>query len=522
MAIRMNRREVLKSMAAGTSTLALGASLPAAEKPKRPTNVLVIHTDQHRLDCLGAYGHPDIETPHIDRLAADGVRYENSFCPFPVCTPSRYSLLSGLYVHEHRGWNNRSTLAPEIDTFPRVLRAAGYKTKAVGKMHFLPTYLDVGFDELQLAEQDGPGRWDDDYHRYLMERGLVDRNDLEDQRSEYRKRASKQYWDTCGAMVSNLPEEHHATTWIGNRAVETLDGWQADRGQLLMVGFIKPHHPFDPPAPWHEMYDPAKLTVLPGWTEECLKRDINLQRGYFPNDQLTEKKLRLAMAYYYATISQIDFHVGRMIASLQKKGLYDNTLIVFTSDHGEFLGFHHLLLKGNYMYDPLVKVPLIVKHPGNSRAGEASRDLVTNVDVAPTICRAAGCQLGARMHGRDLAANKPAPKLAFSETGRAQAMVRSHTRKLIATDGRHPDLFFDLEKDPLEMKNVHDEPAYQSEVKEFRQALAEWRPADTNFTRYADQNAPQIKQPNVPPQDLSHRDAIIEYYKKKMDAEQAT
>lgn len=174
-------------------------------------NVLVLHVDQLRIDCLGAYGNPDVKTPHIDHLASDGVRYTNSFCAFPVCTPSRYSLLSGRYVHEHGGWDNRSTLSPKIATFPRVFRAAGYRTKAVGKMHFTPTYLDAGFDELLLAEQDGPGRWDDDYHRYLMRLGLVDRNDLEGQRAEYRRDAPQEYWDQLHAMVSNLPEAHHST-----------------------------------------------------------------------------------------------------------------------------------------------------------------------------------------------------------------------------------------------------------------------------------------------------------------------
>ena len=118
---------------------------------RRP-NVLILHVDQLRFDCLGIYGNPDVKTPNIDRLASDGVRYVNSFCAFPVCTPSRYSLLSGRYVHEHAGWDNRSTLSPKIATFPRIFRAAGYRTKAVGKMHFTPTYLDVGFDELMLAE----------------------------------------------------------------------------------------------------------------------------------------------------------------------------------------------------------------------------------------------------------------------------------------------------------------------------------------------------------------------------------
>jgi arylsulfatase A-like enzyme len=127
-------------------------------------NILILHADQHRYDCLGAYGNPNVQTPSIDALAADGIRFENSFCPFPVCTPSRYSLLSSQYVRQHLGWTNHCTVPPGIPTFPRLLRDAGYRTKAVGKMHFTPTYLDVGFEEMLLAEQDGPGRFDDDYH----------------------------------------------------------------------------------------------------------------------------------------------------------------------------------------------------------------------------------------------------------------------------------------------------------------------------------------------------------------------
>ena len=145
--------------------------------------------------------------------------------------------------------------------------------------------------------------------------------------------------------------------------METVRSWDARESHLLMVGFIKPHHPFDPPAPWHAMYDPKELSILPGWTAKPLALDLDFSRGYFPNARLTEKDLRRVMAYYYATISQIDHHVGRLIALLKEKGLYDNTLIVFTADHGEYLGYHHLLLKGNHMYDPLVKVPLVIKWP---------------------------------------------------------------------------------------------------------------------------------------------------------------
>jgi arylsulfatase len=492
---------------------ALTAAPPDAERP----NVLILHVDQLRFDCLGACGNPDVKTPNIDRLAADGVRYTNSFCSFPVCTPSRYSLLSGRYVHDHAGWDNRSTLAPEIATFPRIFRAAGYSTKAVGKMHFTPTYLDVGFDELLLAEQDGPGRWDDDYHRYLMRLGLVDRNDLEDQVAEYRRRAPQEYWDRVGAIVSNLPEAYHSTTWIADRAVEAVRSWDSGKRHLLMVGFIKPHHPFDPPAPWHTMYDPQKLTILPGWTEKTPEHDLRFSRGYFPNDELTESSLRRAMAYYYATISQIDHHVGRLTALLKERGLYDGTLIVFTADHGEYLGYHHMLLKGNHMYDPLVKVPLVIKWPGQRRAGQVSERLVSNIDLAPTLCRAAGLTPSAEMPGEDLGADLPGREIVFCEYGPNHAMARTRSQKLILNvKAPQQSLLFDLQADPLEMRNLFESPEAQDEIRRLSEAISAWRPRDMP-KRYVDPQAPQIHGPNVPPPGLEHRQPIMDYYRAKMD-----
>ena len=489
---------------------------PASARP----HILIIHVDQHRADCIGAYGNSDVKTPQIDQIARDGVLYQNSFCPYPVCTPSRYSLLSGRFVHDHGGWNNRSTLLPRIATFPKILRAAGYRTAAVGKMHFHPTYLDVGFDHMTLAEQDGPGRWDDDYHRYLMQNGLVDRNDLEDQRAEYRRLAPQSYWDTCGALVSNLPEQHHSTTWIADRALETLAAWESDGPSLLMVGFIKPHHPFDPPSPWQEMYDAERLTLLPGWIDQSLPRDLDFSRGYFPNAELTEAKVRRVMAYYYATISQIDHHVGRMIESLKAKGLYDRTLILYTADHGDYVGFHHMLLKGNYMYDPLVRVPLMIKWPKSARAGTVSQEMVSNIDLAPTLCRAAGCLPAPEMKGRDLHAGPEGERLVFAEhiMGR-EIMVRSRTRKLILAAPQKENLFFDLERDPLEMNNLVGSPEYRDEIQRLENALIAWRCKDPAPKATLDLAAPQIDQPNVLPPDGRHREVIIKYYKSKMQAE---
>ncbi|HOH31532.1 MAG TPA: sulfatase-like hydrolase/transferase, partial [Candidatus Hydrogenedentes bacterium] len=448
------------------------------------------------------------------------MRFENSFCPYPVCTPSRYSLLSGRYVHEHRGSNNHCTLAPDIATFPRLLRDAGYKTRSVGKMHFTPTYLDVGFEEMCLAEQDGPGRWDDDYHRALMREGLVDFNDLEDQRDEYRTRARQEYGDAFGALPSNLPEAWHTTTWIGDRAAEALEGWTGG-GNLLMAGFVKPHHPFDPPKLWQDAYDPDKLTLLPGWTETCFEHDLNLHRGYFPHEKLTESALRRIMAYYYATIEQIDAQVGRMVAILKRKGLYDTTMILYTSDHGEYMGFHHMLLKGNHMYDPLAKVPLLIKYPESAPgiAGEKRRGisnaLVTNLDVAPTVLFQAGIPPADIMRGNNLAAPGPEREMVFCECGRGRVMSRTRTHKLLLDQVRNEALFFDLEADPLEMKDLSSDRDNRAEMRRHRKAIKEWRPFEQMPEPYLDENAPVIDRPNVPPRDLSHRPGIIAYYEKR-------
>jgi arylsulfatase len=468
--------------------------------PNRP-NILILHADQHRYDCLGAYGNPDVQTPNIDALAADGVRYNNSFCPFPVCTPSRYSLLSSQYVRQHLGWTNHCTLPPAIPTFPRVLRDAGYRTTAVGKMHFTPTYLDVGFETMLLAEQDGPGRFDDDYHRWLHEEGLVDGIDLMDQRQEYRDVAPAGYWDSVGALTSDLDEAHHSTTWIADRAMDTLEGWeQADAssgGHLLMVGFIKPHHPFDPPEPWNELYDPAALTLLPGWSDAPLPADVARNAGYFPHVELTEAKLRRAMAYYYATISQIDHHVGRMVELLKRRGLYQNTLIVYTSDHGDYMGFHHLLLKGGPMYDPLVKVPLIVKLPGHTRAGEISDELVTNLDVAPTLLEAAGCALPGAMQGLDLQDQSVMQSRThvFSENWAGQEiMVRSDREKLLWCQNPDQSQFFDLSEDPLETHNRLLDPACADSVAALKERLLEWATFTARTQTYLDYTAPVVNE----------------------------
>ena len=206
-----------------------------------------------------------------------------------------------------------------------------------------------------------------------------------------------------------------------------------------------------------------------------------------------------------------------MTELLKQKGIYDNTLIIYTADHGDFMGFHHMLLKGNYMYDPVVKVPLIVKWPGNRYAGTVSQRMVNNIDIAPTICREAGCSPGGRMHRHALQDQNSGHDLIFAEARAGQqVMARSRNRKLILAPPGHENLFFDLDKDPQEMNNLYDSPRYRDDISTLKAALSAWRSKEARPRAYLDHNAPRISQPNVPPHDLSHREAIIRYYREKM------
>jgi arylsulfatase A-like enzyme len=479
-------------------------------------NILVIQADQHRYDCLGCTGNPDVRTPNIDAIAHDGTIFESAFCPYPVCTPSRFSFLTGLYVHQHMAWSNHCTIPAGLQTFPKVLREAGYKTKAVGKMHFSPTYLDVGFDEMLLAEQHGAGRLDDDYHRYLREHDLIDEIDLIDQEREYRGRAPQTYTDSLGAMVSNLDEEHHVTTWVGQHAVDTLEQWEGG-SNLLMASFVPPHHPYVPPAPWHEMYDPAVLKLLPGYAEHADQDDLLYSRGFFPHDQWSESQLRRVMAYYYASISQIDHWVGQMIDTLRANGLYDDTVIVYNSDHGEYLGYRHMIGKNNRMYEPLIRVPTIIKFASEREADRRSGELVNTTDLAPTVLASAGCEVPGDMAGRNLSEDDEGRSVVFAESSRGREyMARSETRKLLLCEDDAFTCFFDLETDPYETTNLIKDARYQDDIQKLKDALSRWILFESQTPVHLDESAKICDGDNVHTGSEETRQEMAEYMRAKI------
>lgn len=468
---------------------------------KRP-NILLLHADQHRWDCLGCYGNPDVKTPSIDGLAAEGSRYTNHFTVYPVCTPSRYSLLCGQYVHQHTGWTNQSTLPAGTATFPELLRRAGWHTTAVGKMHFTPTYLDVGFERMILAEQNGDGRFEDDYHTYLMEQGRIDAIDLTDQVDEHRLRAGQSYYDHFGAFESDLPEELHSTSWITRQALKELESWDPQGGNLLMVGYIKPHHPFDPPAPYSTMYDPASLQIPPGYIPEVPQKDFENHHGFFDHRTLTEERLRRIVAMYYGTITQIDDGIGEILSLLKEKGMYEDTMIIYTSDHGEYLGYHHMLLKGNYLYDPLARIPLIIKYPKGMESAPTDGRMSENIDLGATILSVCGVRPADGMYGMDLRGGEQRT-YAFSEGQYGTDarpcigyMIRSERYKLIVSGSMEEAMFFDLERDPLELRDEIENPAYAEEIRLHREELIRRVLFSSLGRNHLDPQAPQRRDPS--------------------------
>ena len=297
-----------------------------AERP----NLLLIMTDQQRGDALGCAGNPHIHTPYLDALAASGIRFERAYTESPECVPARALLLSGQWGHRTGVLGNGQSLSPEAPTFVHRLGQVGYRTQAIGKMHFKPIRASHGFDRLELSEEIPWGSWEgDDYLTFLRRSGYGHVDEPYGIRHEY-------YYHP---QVSQLPVELHGTTWTAERAIDFIlhapsDPW------FLCVSFVKPHPPFDPAIPFLTLYDPEQLP-LPIRSDGPEGWELARAQTYSKWMESTDDNLaRLIKAAYYACITQIDEQIGRIMRALSGSGARSSTLVLFTSDHGELMGDH--------------------------------------------------------------------------------------------------------------------------------------------------------------------------------------
>ena len=422
-------------------------------------NVLLIFVDQMRFDAIGAMGNAVIKTPNLDRLCAMGTVFSSAYSPSPVCVPARCSLHYGQYPSTSGCYENNFPMPTGQPSFMEVLSDEGYTTCGIGKCHFTPDlYAMRGFQKRLVMEEIVDNPMDDDYLKFLFDKGFGHITDPHGARGEM-------YYVP---QLAQMPAKYHPTQWIGDRSVEFIDG-QKDCGKpwFLFSSFVHPHPPFVPPAPWHKLYR-APLMPLPKVPQDWQSLLIHINRVQnrykFRDQGIDNNLLRCIKAYYYACVSFIDHQIGRIFDTLEASGQLDNTLIIFTADHGEHLGDRNCFGKRS-MHDSAARIPMIAAMKGRFEPGKVCSRPVSLVDVAPTILAAASLEGKMMIDGinlADIAAGRREREFVFSEYAYGEnsvCMAVSDRWKYFYSvpDGR--GLFFDRKCDPDETRNLADCPA---------------------------------------------------------------
>jgi arylsulfatase A-like enzyme len=445
-----------------------------------------------RFDTIGALGNAHISTPNLDRLVARGTAFTRAYTQNPVCTPSRASFLTGRYPAAHRVYRNGvESFPPDEVLVTKLLADAGYDCGLVGKLHLsTATKREVrpedGYRVFQWSHNPMTGEADayNAYHRWLREEKGADPDTLFDAQR--------------GFLGAGVPEALHQTTWCAEMAIRFIEE-PRECPWLLSVNPYDPHPPFDPPQSYLDRYDPEALppplfhpsdlerqpqfarvrsqtvTAANPLVEEDGGEDYASQseRGFRPPASYDGRKVKAA---YYAMIELLDTQIGRILDALEASGQAANTLIVFTSDHGELLGDHGLLYKGCRFFEGLTHVPLILAWPGHIREGLHAEGLAELVDIAPTLLEAAGLEVPGRMQGASLLPiatgaappdrHKPLVICDFNDSvgyspvpDRTQATMTFDGRwKLVLYHSHGIGELFDLETDPGEFDNLFGRP----------------------------------------------------------------
>lgn len=478
-------------------------------------NVLLITTDQQKATTIGAYGDPLGATPSLDRLAAAGTVYTRCRTQNPFCQPARATILTGTYPSTHGVIRNGIDLPDDAtaDSLAEHLAKAGVATALFGKAHFASYFPEYptgriesvpdsalvapdwhgpyfGFEHVELltdvhnirrAPHLGQWSWGFGppplglhYARYLFRDGRargVERLRL------MQPEAAGRVWDHTQTWKNQLPEEDHPTTWTADRAIAWLQC--VDRPFFAWVSFADPHHPFDPPRPWCDRYEPADMMqVLPAahpeefsgkprfhemWSEGFGGTDLEWANPGWA--RFTDEERLTILAAYYGMISQLDHNVSRILSVLDARGLAADTLVIFTADHGDYMGDHQMILKGPIHYEALIRVPLIVRGPGVAR-GAVVDDPLGTIDLAPTVLHACGLAAPPTMQGRPLHDGGRDYVLTEDDILRGSLALRTlTTRHWRITRNEHDPAggeLYDMVGDPGELVNRWSDPGMAS------------------------------------------------------------
>jgi len=457
---------------------------------KKP-NILLITCDQMRADAMGCSGNKIVKTPNLDALAASGINFANAFTPYPVCEPARASITTGMYPHKCLAFNHKSG-GEEITDFPVLgteLTKLGYSTYAMGKLHYHPytapgqPKVTHGIQHVEFAES---GRW---VNLYDGAAGLEDYLDyLQTVGWGGYSRAHAIGNNDIFPAVSPLPEEHCVDSWVAGRAVsymqQHLDD-TPDKPFFMWASFPKPHSPYDPPRPYDAMYDPRSIPAPIGTIEDIRARGLDEDYArYFKYqwDTVSDAAKQVILAHYYGLISFQDKQVGRMLDFLQQAGVRDNTIVIFTADHGDMMGDFGLYFK-TVMYRGSINIPFIISYPNGLPANIVSDELVGLQDIFPTLLAFAG-KADFDTDGQNLA-----PIIKGEQPGResyvayfctdeypqsGRAMFNTKEYKYIYNVSGGVEELYDMKNDPYEQSNLATKPEYAALLWEKRSELHRW------------------------------------------------
>lgn len=459
-------------------------------------NILLIMPDQLRGDSLGCTSNGLVSTPNIDRIASEGALFRNAYSQSPLCQPARASFLTGRYPHQHGCVVNERTFpSPEHPNILRSISDSGYRTACVGKVHVgvvpkgtsrLPFLQGYGFDEMDEAfGKMAYLRANNRYTDLLQEAGV-----LEAFRRDLLERLAKAATDNAGDFFASLnvdgidakdpwyaapapvPEELFIDNYVGDLAVDWLRRYDSDDPFFLWVGFCGPHDPHDAPQRYADPYLEAgdalpvgSLTPPENTPSERYNGLLDYFRKYSGTGRMTEDDVRRLRAFYYGGITLIDDRIGDILAVLEERGMLDNTLIVFTSDHGDVLGDHQLLAKV-VMYEGSVRVPLIVRPPGGAAAtvvdapvelGDAGATMVEAAGADPVRGSEAVSLLGAARDGAPDAFHEAI----YSEVMAFSGVITDRYKYVVERDTGTPCALFDLAEDPAEDVNLAASPDHE-------------------------------------------------------------
>jgi choline-sulfatase len=425
-------------------------------------NLLFICSDQHSRDVMGAYGHPIVQTPHLDALAASGTRFDKAYTNCPICVPARASLATGKYVHHIGAWDNAFPYAGEPQSWGHVLQDQGYCVEAIGKLHFRSSQDNNGFSQEHES-------------MYVVE-GVGDVLGCIRDNPPFRDKRPG-LLEAGGGDSSYLRYDARNT----QKALEWLDEHaHDDKPWVLFLSYVCPHPPFIAPPEHLNKYPLDDLPMMPQWQQQDWPEHPALDyfRHFFSLDKpLEERQIRQVMAAYYALCSYLDEQIGRVLAGLTELGLEDSTRIIYTSDHGESLGARGLFGKFT-LYDEAAAVPLILAGP-DVPSGKMVGTPVSLVDCYPTVIEALAAEMPAEdLPGRSLwliAQESSQDRTVLSEyhalgSQYASYMLRDGQYKYIHYVKQAAQLF-DLDSDPDELDNLAEKASHQEVLKDFEQRL---------------------------------------------------